>query len=67
NRGAVTTVARKRQIGARYTDLCNNAHPYRNVAYVSDLGGTIRRVSFDGSDTHVVLRDAGNLTGIVAV
>ncbi|EEF24967.1 conserved hypothetical protein [Ricinus communis] len=26
NRGAVTTVARKRQIGARYTDLCNNAH-----------------------------------------
>ncbi|WP_229516661.1 YncE family protein [Paraburkholderia terrae] len=44
-----------------------SVHPYRNVAYVSDLGGTIRRVSLDGSDTRVVLRDAGNLTGIVAV
>jgi hypothetical protein len=44
-----------------------SVHPYRNIAYVSDLGGTIRRVSLDGSGTRVVLRDAGNLTGIVAV
>lgn len=32
NRGAVTAVARKRQIGAPYTDLCNNASQIAGTA-----------------------------------
>jgi len=44
-----------------------SVHPSQNVAFASDLGGTIYRVALDGSHTSVLLRDAGNLTGIVAV
>jgi len=44
-----------------------SVHPYRNIAYVSDLGGAIHRVPLDGPGKSVVVRDAGNLTGIVAV
>ncbi|MFP3639419.1 porin, partial [Paraburkholderia sp. SIMBA_054] len=39
NRGAVTTVARNRQIGARYTDLCNNATFGRQYSFSTDYIG----------------------------
>ena len=44
-----------------------SVHPARNVAFVSDLGGSIHRVALDGSHDAVVLRDTGNLTGVIAV
>jgi DNA-binding beta-propeller fold protein YncE len=44
-----------------------SVHPKRNVAFTSDLGGTIYRVTLDRSDVTVVLRNAGNLTGIAVV
>lgn len=44
-----------------------SVHREHNVAFATDLGGSIRRVSLDGSDATVVLRTHGRLTGIVAL
>jgi hypothetical protein len=43
-------------------------HPARNVAFISDLGGSIYQVALDGSShASIALRNAGDLTGIIAV
>lgn len=44
-----------------------SVHPEANVAFATDLGGTLRSVALDGSRETVVLRNAGRLTGIVAL
>jgi hypothetical protein len=63
-----TALQREVLIGGFNEAIGLSVHPDRNVAYVSDLGGSIHRVSLDGADdVRIVLRDAGNLTGIVAL
>ena len=45
-----------------------SVHPARNVAFTSDLGGSIYQVALDGSShAFIMLRNAGDLTGIIAV
>lgn len=42
-------------------------HPGSNVLFATDLGGNVYRISVDSKRVDVVLKNAGRLTGIVAV
>lgn len=44
-----------------------SVHPEANVAFVTDLGGSLRSVALDGSGETIVLQDAGRLTGVAAL
>lgn len=64
---AVTQLQAEVLVGGFNEAIGLSVHAEQNAAYVSDLGGAIHRVALDACKAEVMLRNAGRLTGIVAV